>query len=205
MVASPLNQPPPPARLIIHKNCDFYKKALLLIGSSLIASMLMGVLGCGVQQGRFVTSGDQSKTLLSPLGSIDIVDGYATKSDQEPGVQYDKHLLYVLIMTSCVQEHGSSSESDYGEYFTRLSHTWNTEKGLLTVSIPWNRQTDIVTIGNQKFNRKQGNVFVVRVNSNEQIFGQQLANPASEIGFQKLLEYIQKQLPKDKLIASIKI
>ena len=165
----------------------------------------LGVVGCGVQRGRFVTTGATLNSLSSPVGSIDIVDGYETKTAHETGILNEQHLLYILIVAPGVQEHGSSSRSDYGKYVTTLSHIWNTEKGTLTVSIPWNRQTDTAMIGKQEFVREKGNVFVVRVNANGEISGQQLASLGSHIRYQDVLKYIQQQLPNDELIASVKL
>src|SRR5450755_1588945 len=113
----------------------------------LLLILLLGIVGCGVQRGRYVTIGDELNALLSPIGSIDVVDGYETKPAHETGILNEQHLLYVLILTPCIQEHGSSSSSNYGKDVTTISHAWNTEKGTLSVSIPWNRQTDTVMIG----------------------------------------------------------
>ena len=164
----------------------------------------MGIIGCGVQHGRFVTTSDSSSEFSSPVGSIDIVDGYEKQPAHEADVLSD-HLLFILIVTSGVQEHGSNSSSDYGKYVTTLSHTWNTDKGRFAVSIPWNRQTDTVTIGKQEFVREKGDVFVVRLNANGEIFGQQLPSLGGPARYQEVLKYVQHQLPDDKIIASVKL
>ena len=134
--------------------------------------LVLGIVGCDVQRGRFVTTGDSGNSLLLPVGSVDIVDGYETKPVHDTGVLNEQHLLYILIITPCVEEHGSSSGSDFGKYVTTLNHEWSTEKGTLTVSIPWDRQTDTVTIGKQQFIREKGNVFVVRLGTKGEISGQ---------------------------------
>jgi hypothetical protein len=172
---------------------------------SLIVVVVLGVIGCGVQRGRFVTTGDTGNPFLSPVGGIDIVDGYETKPAHETGILNEQHLLYVLIITSAVQEHGSHSSIDFGKYVTTLSYAWNTEKGVLAVSIPWNRQTDIVTIGKQEFIREKGNVFVARLNANGELSGQQFASPGLHVRYQDVLKYIQQQLPNDKLLSSVKL
>jgi hypothetical protein len=163
--------------------------------------MMLGSAGCDVQHGRFITTGDTSYPLLSPAGSIDIVDGH----ERNATFINDEQLLYILIITPAIQAHGSSSGSDYGKYVTTLSHTWMTEKGILNVSISWDRQTDTVTIGKQKFIRSNGDVFVARVNANGEISGQQLANISPHPNCQMVLHYIQQQLPNDKLIASTQL
>lgn len=163
--------------------------------------IMLGTSGCDLQDGQFVTTGDTLNPLLSPVGSIDIVDGYERKAD----LINDQHLLYILILTPAVQEHGSGSSSTYDKYVTTLSHTWNTEKGTFNVSISWDRQKDVVMIGNQQFTRSQGDVFVVQLNADGAISGKQLANPDLHSNPQKVLQYIQHQLPEDKLVSSIQL
>jgi hypothetical protein len=167
--------------------------------------LLLGIVGCDVQRGRFATTGSTMNPLLLPVGSIDSVDGYETKPAHETGILNEQHLLYILIITPDIQEHGSSSSSDYDKYITTLRHTWNTDKGTLTVSIPWNRQTDAVTIGKQEFIRDKGDVFVVRLNANGEISGQQFESLGLHIRYQDGLQYIHQQLPNDELISSVKL
>jgi hypothetical protein len=171
----------------------------------LLVVIALVAVGCGIQHGRFVTTGERFNAFSSPIGGIDIVDGYETKPAHETGILNEQHLLYILIITSAVQQHGSSSSSDLGKYVTTLRYTWNTEKGILTVSIPWNRQTDTVTIGKQEFVREKGDVFVVRLDANGEMSGQQFASLGSHIRNQDVLKYIQQQLPNDELISSVKL
>jgi hypothetical protein len=168
---------------------------------TLLCMLIFGLAGCDVQDGRFVTTGDESYPLLSPVGSIDIVDG----EERNAALVNDQHLLYILVIAPDIQEHGSSSGSDYGKYVTTLSHTWTTEKGELSVSFSWDRQTDTVTIGKQKFIRTNGDVFVARINTNGEVSRQQLANISPHPNCQMVLQYIQQQLPNDKLISSIQL
>lgn len=167
----------------------------------LLVGMMVASAGCGVQSGRFVTTGNTGCPLLSPVGSIDIVDGYERKA----ALVNDEHLLYILIVTPAVHEHGSDSGSDYDKYVTTLSHTWNTERGSFSVSIFWDRQTDVVTIGSQQFNRSNGDVFVVHLDTHGSVSGQQLPNIASHSNCRNVLRYIQEKLPNDKLVSSIQL
>jgi hypothetical protein len=181
------------------------KKGVICKFIPLLLVAMLGVVGCGVQRGRFVTTSDTGNSFLSPVGGIDIIDGYETKPAHETGIINEQSLLYLLIITPAVQQHGSSGNSDFGEYITTLSYTWNTEKGVFTVSIPWNRQTDTVTIGKQEFIREKGNVFVVRLDANGEMSGQQFPSLGSHIRYQDVLKYVQQQLPNDGLISSVKL
>ena len=51
----------------------------------------------------------------------------------------------------------------------------------------------MVTIGTQQFNRSNGNVFVVRLNTNGEISGQQCPSIDSHSTGQKVLQYIQEK------------
>jgi hypothetical protein len=166
--------------------------------------LLLGIVGCGVQRGRFVTTSNEENPLLDPIGCIDIIDGYEKQPDHEADA-LSSHLLFMLIVTPGVQEHGSSSSSDFGEYVTTENYSWNTDKGTFSVSIPWNRQTDVVTVGKQDFIRKDGDVFIIRINENGEISGQQLPSLIGPARSEEVLKYIQKQLPEDKMVASIKL
>jgi hypothetical protein len=59
---------------------------------SLLLVVALGVVGCGVQRGRFVTTGDTGNPFLSPVGGIDIIDGYETKPAHETGILNEQHL-----------------------------------------------------------------------------------------------------------------
>jgi hypothetical protein len=67
----------------------------------LLLIVALAITGCDVQRGRFVSTGDTFEALSSPVGSLDIVDGY------EKGGMDDQQILYVLIVTPSVEEHGS--------------------------------------------------------------------------------------------------
>jgi hypothetical protein len=172
---------------------------------SLFLILSLGMIGCGVQGGRFTTTGSESNALAPNVGCIDIITGLNKKQADETGLSDEQNLLYILIITSGIQEHGSSGSNDYGRFVTTLNHSWNTDKGTFAVSIPWNRETDMVTIGKQEFLREKGNVFVVKLNAAGEIVSQQFASLGSHSNFQQMLDYIHQQLPNDKLISSVKL
>lgn len=170
---------------------------------ALLVIIAAGSIGCNVQRGRFVTTGGQDAPLSPQTGSIDIVDGYSAKANGTNAVP--QHLLYVLIVCPGVQELGMSSSTDYGDYVTTLNHTWSAKTGAFAVSIPWDRRTDIVEIGKQKFSREKGNVFLVRAEPNKEIVGRQLTSLGPNAGFHQVLEHVRQQLPKDEFIGSLKL
>jgi len=170
----------------------------------LLFILLLGVVGCDVQRGRFSTMGNSYCTFLSNIGGIDIVDGFGAKPANTTNTD-EQNLLYILIVGPSVEVHGSSSHSSNDKYFTTLDYSWNTEKSPFAVSIRWNRQTDVVAMGKREFIRAKGNVFVVRLDAGGEIASQQLANLGSHESFSEVLKHIQQQLPNDQLISSLRL
>jgi hypothetical protein len=177
------------------------------IKTPLLFLILLGVLvvGCDRQGGKFVATSSHSRGLQFPVGSIDIVQGYERKPTTDEGNQNEQNLLYVFILTSATNASASSSHDDFGKYVTTLSHSWITEHEGIAVSVSWNRETDIVTIGKSEFIREQGNVFVVRVDTGGETSSKQLKSLGAHISHQQVLEYVQHQLPSDRLISSAKL
>lgn len=158
------------------------------------------VLGCGAQRGRFTNNGGRCAALESRVGCLDILDGYPTSGD---GGEQD--LLYALIVGPVCQMHGSSMNSDYGEYVTTESYTWSCERITFGVSIRWDRQTDTVSIGKQEFSRSKSDLFVVRIAEDGTVSSQQLIGLGSGFAPQRALDQIRQQLTNDETIASLKL
>jgi hypothetical protein len=170
----------------------------------LLAMMPLAMAGCGLQRGRFVTSGDQYAPFEQLAGCVHIVDGYDPEATHKQSAT-PQHLLYILFISPCIRANGSGANSDFGEYVTTISHTWNIEAGTLTASIRWDRQKDTVLIGTQKFSRDKGNVFIVRLLPGKEPIGQQLLSLNWNANFQQVLQYAMQQLPSDSLIGSLKL
>lgn len=183
----------------------FLKKSTVWRCSVTLPLLVFGTISCGGQKGRFATTGDESKALVSPVGGIEIVSGYETAPAKSTGAINEQHLLYVLILTRSYHEQGSSGSSDFGKYVTTINQQWNTENGRLTTSIHWDRQADTVLVGAQQFIRTKGNVFLVRIDTNGVVSGQQLGNLGAHSNFQEVLGYIQRQLPDDVALSSAQI
>jgi hypothetical protein len=167
----------------------------------LIPSFLLALLiiGCGVQRGRFVTTGDRS-IALSQVGVVDIVEGFSNDKD---AVSQD--LIYVLVVCPDVKVHGSGSGIDMEKYLKTRNYSWNTESGKISIQVSWNRDSDVVVIGGEKFGRNKGNVFVVRRKASGEIVGQQLPGLGTHADFSEVLGHVQQQMTNDQFIASLKL
>ena len=168
---------------------------------SIVAVGALLIVGCGDQRGRFSTSGGGFRAFSENRGFITIVDGYDRKPTRDVDRQ-EQHLLYLIYMCSGGL---SGSSSDYGQYVTTLNYRWNTSTGTFVVSVRWDRQADTVAIGKQKFIREKGNVFVVRLDADREVVGQQLKSLGPHADFQQVLKHAREQLANDKLMASLKL
>jgi hypothetical protein len=157
------------------------------------------IIGCDVQRGRFVTTGDRSAA-LSQVGLVDIVEGYSNDKDA-----LSQDLVYVLVVCPDVKAHGSGSGIDMERYSTALNYSWDTESGKFSIQVQWNRDSDLVAIGDKKYARDKGNVFVVRREMNGEIVSQQLPSLGTHAAFSEVLRHVQQQLTNDQFIASLKM
>jgi hypothetical protein len=156
--------------------------------------------GCDIQRGHFVTTGDRSAALLSQVGLIEIVEGYSNDSD---AVYQD--LIYLLVVCPGVQTHGNGSGIDMGKYVTTLNYSWNAEPEGISIQLQWDREADIVYIGNRKFERARGDVFVVKRLSNGELECHQLPSLGKHADFLKVLTHIQQEMRGDELITSLQL
>jgi len=156
-------------------------------------------MGCDAQRGHFSTTGDRS-TSLSQVGLVDIVEGHSNDKDAP-----SQDLMYVLVVCPGVEAHGSSSGIKMEQYLTILNYSWNTGSSGISVQVQWNRDSDIVSIGDKSFARDKGNVFVVRREAGGKIAGQQLSSLGMHAAFPEVLRHAQQELTNDQLIASLKL
>ena len=173
-----------------------------LLSLSLLLTVV--VVGCGVQRGRFTTSGEDLRVLSSHPGCIDIVYGQAGERFNENSRPL-QNLIYLLVVCPDIQVQGSGSSSDYGRYVTRITYTWDTRAGTISVPLLWDREADTVAISGQTYGRDKGNVFVVRRESNGRLAGQQLASLGPHAQFAEVLQHVRQQLTNDELIASLRL
>jgi hypothetical protein len=164
----------------------------------------VGFIGCDEQHGRFYMSGESYTAFRSNVGGVDIVDGYSAQPINETDGN-EQHLLYILIICPGVRAHSSTSSSDSGRYFSTLDYSWDTENGKISMQVQWNRDSDTVAIGDQKFDRNKGNVLVVRRETNGKIVGEQLSSLGTHAAFSEVLYHVQQKLTNDQLIASLEL
>ena len=117
--------------------------------------------------------------------------------------------LYVMLIfpgVRAAESHSHTSGLGPGEESSVECHyDWETITGSAHLSLLWNTRSDSIAIGRQRFERKNGNVFVVVRNTNGELTSQQCGNlgPLAEVS--EIVRHIRQQLPRDELVASVRM
>jgi len=169
---------------------------------AIICAVSLTIMGCGAQRGRFGVTTETGCSFSTNIGGVYILQGSGSKPINTTDTD-DGNLLYLVIIGPIIRVHGSASRFDSEKYLTKLDYSWETEKGELTVSIHWDRQRDIISIGKKEFSREKSNLFIVRFEPGRDAECQQLTNLDPHVACQGVLESIHGQLPNDKTISAL--
>jgi hypothetical protein len=167
--------------------------------------LAIGLTGChdGRQHGQFSSMGSSMTPLEPTPGVLGIVSGYALAADGRHAG--DKQtLLYLLVVCPGIDPRDNGISENDGPYTTTLKYSWGTE---ISVSIPWDRRADTVSIGGRAFDRSKGNVLVIRRGSDGKFTGQQLKSldaKGRHLLCETVLLHIREQLPGDAVVASLR-
>jgi hypothetical protein len=167
---------------------------------AVLVLLVIGIVNCPFQFGRFTTDASRSVAILPQPGLIEIVEGTPSGSDA-----LHQDLLYLLVVCPNVQTHGSGSGMKMDTFVTTLNYTWDANPDSISIQVKWNRETGKITIGVQKFSRENGNVFVVEGETSGKISGYQLPSLGSHAGFPEVLRHIQQEMPNDNIIDALKL
>jgi hypothetical protein len=155
---------------------------------------------CPFQLGRFTTDASRSIAISPEKGLIEIIEGTPNGLDA-----LHQDLLFLLVVCPNIQTHGEGSGMKMDTFVTTFNYSWGANPGAISIQVRWNRQTDKILIGDQKFIREKGNVFVVERETSGKIIGYQLSSLGSHAGFQEVLDHVQREMPNDKVISSLKL
>lgn len=86
-----------------------------------------------------------------------------------PGSPVNDELLVVfaVILSNVPDVVGSGSDHEHAEIQSRVNLYWNYELGKTEFNANWNRSTDLVTLGDQQYERSKGIVFVVEYSNHK--------------------------------------
>jgi hypothetical protein len=113
--------------------------------------------------------------------------------------------LYLMIICPGVQaaeSHKRASGITLGGGAAVEFHSdWETVTGSARVSLRWDRRSDSIAIGSQRFQRKNGNVFVVVRKPSGELTTQQCGTLGPLAECPEVAHHIRQQLPTDEFVA----
>jgi hypothetical protein len=167
--------------------------------------LLIGALcSCDVGSSeKFIAPSSKSVELASHNGMFWTVPGNAVLNGQTMGPQ--ENLLYLLVVCPGLAASGRGTATDYQQRFNAYISRWETQKGEVSVMVSWDKRADKVSIGKKQFKRKAGNTFVVVRQSSGNLVVTQLPSPGPDADAKTALNFIQKHMTNDALIASVRL
>ncbi len=166
--------------------------------------LLCSLTACDIgRSAKFIAPSNRLVELASHNGFLWTVPGNAVL-DGGRSMGPQQNLLYLLVVCPDIGADKKGSGTTFGTVNRYESH-WGTRNGKVSVAVVWNRSTDTVTVGQQKFERGAGGVFVIIRRQDGTITTRQLPSPAEDADEKRILRFIQQRLTNDALVASIRL
>jgi hypothetical protein len=160
------------------------------------------LFGCDIGAGpKFVAPSASSVELSSHNGVFWIVPGSAVLEGGTLGPQ--QNLIYILVVCPSLSANGHGTGTEHQRRLNTYTSRWNTQNGEIAVRVTWDKSSDMVLIGSQRFDRTAGNTFVVIRNLNGLFTAKQLASPGPDCTPPVALEFIRNRMTNDTLIAAV--
>jgi hypothetical protein len=160
--------------------------------------------GCDIASSeKFDAPSAKSVELASYNGMFWTVPGNAVLNGQTMGPQ--ENLLYLLVICPGLAATGRGTATDYQQKFNAYISRWETQKGEVSVTVRWNKRADTVNIDKQQFKREAGSAFVVVRQPSGNLDAAQLPSPGPDANAKTALNFIQKHMTNDALIASVRL
>jgi hypothetical protein len=168
--------------------------------------LLLGALcGCNIGNSeKFVAPSAKSFGITPHNGYFWIIPGNALL-DGGRTMGPPENLLYLLVICPGLSADSRGTATDYGQRSNAYSSEWTTSKGEVSVTVKWDKRADKVIIGEQQFNRNTGSVFVVIRQPDGKLVSTQLPSPGPDADGKTALNFIQKHMTNDALIASVRL
>lgn len=182
------------------------KKRLFIVGSILALCSFYMALWFVVAAPPYSVTGQRGVSLSSGhVGQLSVVYGRSPENER-PAL---RNWLYLLIICPDVQaadsqSHASGINRDVMS-FPLFHYDWGTQSGTVHVSFRWNMWLDYISIGEQKFKRKDGNVFVVVRNPDGKLTARQCGSLGPLADTPEVVRHIRAQVPKDVLVAAVRV
>lgn len=168
---------------------------LVFLGASCLA-------GCGIQLGKYSSSGSFFDPLKPDFGIISIDRGTPALRSSEKS----QNLLAVILWCPGLETGPPSGSSQTnGTFVTTRKFWWTTGSGSVDFTYSWNRVSDKVTIAGRQFDRTNGNGFVVLRKFSGRWSVRQVSDIPPWDDARGVLRAFQRKLPRSDFVADLSI
>ena len=161
----------------------------------------------GSQLGRYSGGGGGTlASLISPKGGwpaeISVVKGY--KLSREGHIEGEQQNLLYMV-TGYPDANSSRSKSSDQQFISTRSWSWQTRGQTVSMSLSWDRRTDVVTAAGREFRRTKGNVFVFSVSPVGEVACRQLPPLGPSASGAEALHHVQRHCSDDTFLTSLRL
>lgn len=155
----------------------FMNRWVMLIAGAVMLLYVAETRWSSAQRGKYIVSGSSGVPQPKGTGQIMTVVGEVrVASYKEPMPQQELLVMDIHTDFSALKSTGGGggSEDSHDTYVSTFRKFWSgtwKESGVpfeMELIVRWNRETDIVEIGNSSFDRSKSHEFVIRVNAADQ-------------------------------------
>lgn len=158
--------------------------------------------GCGVQLGKYTSSGSFFDPLEPDFGIISIDRGAAVLSSSET----NENLIAVILWCPGIKTRRPSGSSQMnGAFVTTRRFWWTTESGRLDFAYSWNRISDEISIAGRQFDRIRGNGFLVLRDRSDDWSVRQISDIPPRDDARGVLRAFQRKMPNDDFVAKLSV
>ncbi len=162
----------------------------------------LGLSGCGIQLGKYASSGSFFDPLKPDFGIISIDRGTPMFSASDK----DQNLMAVILWCPGLKTRPPSGSSQTnGVFLTTRKFWWMTDAGKIDFTYTWNRVSDKVSIAGGRFDRTRGNGFVVYRDSAGRCSVRQVSGIPTREDARGVLRAFQRKLPSDDFVADLSV
>lgn len=167
---------------------------------------VMWVPACGEYSGHFCATGTESTRSTTDVGALIIVNGRSVENGRATGSE--QNLVYLMVICSGVKP-GPTQGVGGGIEGNPMSNPkiyseWETTSGTARVSLDWETHSDTISIGDEKFNRKNGNTFFIERKTDGRLVAQQCGNLGPAANFSQVAAKIREMLKDNNIVGSAK-
>ena len=113
-------------------------------------------------------------------------------------------MLYLVFVCPDIRSvtHDQSGGS-WERLLTVVEHEWGGDGIVAKAKVVWNRESDAITIGNDTFDRKLGNTFVIKVEGALTAYQIGVADPG--LSYELLLDYVKSRTKHFSWVQGVEI